>query len=188
MIELFREARTLQQFLEERGWAFCFIGGVALQHWGEPRVTRDLDLTLFTGFGGELPVVDALLAHYRGRRPDARDFALRHRVLLLATPAGIPADVALGALPFEAEMIARAAEVEFQPGVALRICSAEDLLVLKAFADRLQDRADAEGIAKRRGRGLDWDAVLTRLAPLAETKGDPGMLDRVRLLRERFGT
>lgn len=188
MIELFREARALQQYLEERGWPYCFIDGVALQHWGEPRVTRDLDLTVFTGFGGEAPVVDGLLARYRGRRPDAREFALRHRVLLLSTPGGIAADVALGALPLEADMIARSTEVEFEPGAALRICSAEDLLVLKAFADRLQDRADVAGIARRRGRGLDWDAILSRLAPLAETKGDAQVLETVRALRTRFGS
>jgi hypothetical protein len=188
VIELFREALAFQQLLADRGWAFCFIGGIALQHWGEPRVTRDLDLTVFTGFGGEPPVVDGLLAHYPGRRPDAREFALRHRVLLLSTPAGIAVDVALGALPFEADMIARAAAVEFEPGVALRICSAEDLFVLKAFADRLQDRADVAGIAQRRGRALDWDAIATRLAPLAETKGDAGILQRVQTLRVRFGS
>ncbi len=187
MIELFREAQAIQRFLTDRGWPFCFIGGVALQHWGEPRVTRDLDLTIFTGWGGEAPVVDGLLARYAGRRPDAREFALRHRVLLLATPASIAVDVALGALPFEAEMIARATDVEFEPGVALRICSAEDLLVLKAFADRLQDRADVAGIARRRGRGLDWDAILARLAPLAETKGDWAILESVRALRAEFG-
>jgi hypothetical protein len=188
VIELFREAQALQQFLTDQGWPFCFIGGVALQHWGEPRVTRDLDLTVFTGFGGEAPVVDTLLAHYAGRRRDAREFALRHRVVLLATPAGIAVDVALGALPFEADMIARATDVEFEPGIALRICSGEDLLVLKAFADRLQDRADLVGIALRRGRRLDWDAIIARLTPLAETKGDPGILERVQTLREQYGS
>jgi predicted nucleotidyltransferase len=187
VIELFREAQTLQRFLEERGWRYCFIGGVALQHWGEPRVTRDLDLTVFTGFGGEAPVVDGVLARYRGRRPDTREFALRHRVLLVSTPTGIAVDLALGALPFEAEMIARATEVEFEPGVALRICSGEDLFVLKAFADRLQDRADLAGIAQRRGQALDWDAIVVRLTPLAETKGDAGILEQVRELRARWG-
>ena len=186
MIELFREAQAIQRFLVDRGWPFCFIGGVALQHWGEPRVTRDLDLTVFTGFGGEAPVVDGLLKRYPGRRADARAFALRHRVVLVSTPAGIPVDVALGAIPFEAEMIGRATEVEFEPGVALRICSAEDLFVLKAFADRLQDRADVASIAERRGRTLDWDAIASRLRPLAETKGDPRILDRVRELRAQF--
>ena len=48
MIDLFREALGVQEFLVERRWPFCFIGGVALQHWGEPRATRDLDLTVFT--------------------------------------------------------------------------------------------------------------------------------------------
>ncbi|HEX9579724.1 MAG TPA: hypothetical protein VF970_01330 [Gemmatimonadales bacterium] len=102
-MELFREAQALQPFLTDRRWRFCFIGGVALQHWGEPRAARDLDLTLYTGFGGEAPVVDSLPAQYPGRRPDAREFALRHRVLLSATPAGVSVDVALGALPLEAE-------------------------------------------------------------------------------------
>lgn len=186
MIELFHEAQAFQRFLLDRGWPFCFIGGVALQHWGEPRVTRDLDLTVFTGFGGEAAVIDGLLARYRGRRADTREFALRHRVVLVSTPAGIGVDVALGALPFEAEMIGRAVDVEFEPGVTLRICTAEDLLVLKAFADRLQDRADIAGIAQRRGRTLDWTAIAARLEPLAETKGDPAIPERVHELRKRF--
>ena len=186
MIALFREARAIQEFIQGRGWPFCFIGGVAVQHWGEPRVTRDLDLTVFTGFGGETPVVDGLLAHFPGRRPDARVFALRHRVVLCSTPAGVPVDIALGALPFEQEMIARAVEVEFEPGVVLRICMAEDLFVLKAFADRLQDRADVVGIARRRGRQLGWDDVLARLRPLAETKGNAEILAGVGELRREF--
>jgi hypothetical protein len=123
VIDLFREALHLQEFLRKGGWPFCFIGGVALQHWGEPRVTRDLDLTVFTGFGGEVPVVDAVLAHYAGRRPDAREFALQHRVLLCATPAGIPVDIALGALAYESEMIQRASDAEFEPGVARKLRS-----------------------------------------------------------------
>lgn len=110
--------------------------------------------------------------------------------MLLATPAGIAVDVALGALTFEREMIARATEVEFEPGVALRICSAEDLFVLKAFADRLQDRADVAGIAQRRGRGreLDWGGIIARLGPLVETKGDTSVVPRVRALRAEFGS
>ena len=152
MIELFREAQRFQHFLEQHTWPFCFIGGIAVQHWGEPRVTRDLDVTVFTGFSNEVPVVD----------------------------------VALGALAFEREMVARSVVVEFQPGVALRICSAEDLMVLKAFAYRLQDRADLVGIARRQGATLAWDAVLDRLTPLAEAKGDAEIMPAVRALRVEF--
>jgi hypothetical protein len=186
VIDLFREALAVQEFLAEGGWPFCFIGGVALQHWGEPRATRDLDLTVFTGFGAEAPVIDAVLDRYAGRRSDARAFAQRHRVLLCETPAGVPVDIALGALAFEAEMIERAVEVDFEPGVALRICAAEDLLVLKAFADRPRDQADVLSIARRSGRAVDWGAVEARLAPLAQAKGEPAILDRMRALRRDF--
>jgi hypothetical protein len=186
VIELFRAARVLQADLDTHGWRFCFIGGIALQHWGEPRVTRDLDLSIFTGFGGEEPVVDGLLAAYAPRIGGARAFALEHRVLLLSMPDGPDVDVALAGLPFESDMIDRAVMAEIAPAFAIRICAAEDLFVMKAFADRAQDRADVLGIARRTGRQLDWNAILDRLAPLAEAKEEPGLLDGVRALRDEF--
>ena len=36
---LFRPADDLQSFCQVRGWRFCFIGGIAIQRWGEPRLT-----------------------------------------------------------------------------------------------------------------------------------------------------
>lgn len=60
MIDLVSEATRLGEFLQARGWRYCFIGGLAVLHWGEPRLTRDLDLSLLTGFGGEAAYVDAL--------------------------------------------------------------------------------------------------------------------------------
>src|SRR5437879_7554464 len=46
-------AEDVQAFCQRHHWGFCFIGGVALQRWGEPRLTQDVDLTLLTGFGRE---------------------------------------------------------------------------------------------------------------------------------------
>ena len=66
------------------------IGGVAVQRWGEPRQTRDVDLTLFTGLGREEEFVDTSLVHYAPRLPDA--FAIGRRVLLVETTTGIPLD------------------------------------------------------------------------------------------------
>ena len=34
MRDLFRLANDIQSFCRERGWKFCFIGGLALQRWG----------------------------------------------------------------------------------------------------------------------------------------------------------
>ncbi len=40
MLELIRVAADLQDFCEARDWRFCFIGGLALQRWGERRVMQ----------------------------------------------------------------------------------------------------------------------------------------------------
>lgn len=103
-----------------------------------------------------------------------------------ASVSGVDVPVARAGPPFEDEMIRRAVLVEFDVDVALRICTAEDLVVLKAFADRLQDRADLLGIARRRGRQLDWDVIAERLAPFVEAKGEPAILANLETLRKEF--
>ena len=95
MNAIFEAALEIQDFCRSRLWRSCVIGGLAVQRWGEPRLTRDVDLTLLTGFGKEAVFVDALLVSFRSRLPDARDFALRNRVLLLASSGGVPLDVGL---------------------------------------------------------------------------------------------
>ncbi len=155
-----------------------------MQHWGEPRLTRDVDVTILTGFGAEQDVVSAILKFYKGRRPDAEEFALRHRVLLVESSSGIGLDISLGALPFEEEMVRRATNVEFLPGIQLRLCSPEDLIVLKSFANREQDWLDVASIVVRRGSdNLDWDYIVSNLKPLVALKEEPAIIDRLATLR-----
>jgi len=51
---LLEAALEIQGFCRARSWRFCFIGGIVLPRWGDPRTTADADLTLLTGFGGEV--------------------------------------------------------------------------------------------------------------------------------------
>jgi hypothetical protein len=179
---LYASALALQAFCLEKAFRSCIIGGLAVQRWGEPRLTLDVDLTLLTGFGREAVYVDTLLGHFRGRLPDARGFALEHRVLLLSSPSGVPLDVSLGAMPFEERTIDRSSAFEFEPGVALVTCSAEDLIVHKAFAGREKDWLDVEGIVLRRGGTLDVGLIFDELEPLLELKGAPQAAGRLRAL------
>ena len=158
------------------------MGGLAVQRWGEPRVTQDVDLTLLTGFGGERPYVQTLLRHFAPRIADAEEFALRNRVLLLQTVTGIGIDIALGGLPYEALVVERATFFEFLPDVSLLTCSAEDLVVLKAFADRPRDWGDIEGIVARQAV-LDWDYIEIQLRPLVEIKESPHILEQLSRVR-----
>ncbi len=183
MIELFRLAAELQEICQKQRWLFCFIGGIAVQRWGEPRVTQDVDMTILTGFDDERRYVDCLLRRFTPRISDAEDFALRHRVLLLQSASGIGIDIALGGLPFEQSAVQHASPFEFLPDVVLATCSAEDLIVMKCFADRPRDWVDVASVIARQRSALDWTYVERFLSPLVEVKESPEILDRLRRLR-----
>lgn len=171
MTPLLAAALGIQEFCDQREWKSCIIGGIAVLRWGEARFTRDVDLTLLTGYGHELKFIESILnAGYRGRLSDAADFALKNRVLLLESPQDVPIDISLAAFPFESIAIARATPFEFEPGCKLRTCSAEDLIVQKLFAFRPRDIFDVQTIADKQAGALDWNYIETQLAPLAELK------------------
>ena len=98
-------AREVCEFMKARDWKFCIIGGLAVQCWGEPRATIDADVTLLTGFGDEERYAESLLCGFRSRIPEALDFAMTRRILLLTAANGVHVDISFGALPFEEEMI-----------------------------------------------------------------------------------
>ncbi len=173
-------AAELQRFCEERKWRFCFIGGLAVQRWSQPRFTHDADMTLLTGIGTEEKFIDPLLEKFRARFDGERDFAPRARVLRVFSGAGVPLDIALGALPFEERTIERASRWEAQRAIdPLVTCSAEDLIVHKAFASRTQDWIDLEGIVERQGRRLKLAQIWEELRPLVELKEEPEILRKL---------
>lgn len=176
---LLEAAQEIQRFCESRAWRFCFIGGIAVQQWGEARLTRDADLTVYTGVGDEPRFVDELLGHFDTRLEHARAFALAHRVLLLRAANGIPLDVTLGALPFEDRAVSGARYEEIVPGVQLRLVRPGALAVFKVFADRPQDWLDVEGLVVKSGSMIDWTEVRADLAELLDLKGDRTALARL---------
>jgi hypothetical protein len=179
---LFGAALEAQRFFRRKRWRFCIIGGLAVVRWGQPRATQDVDISLLTGFGKEEKYVDALLGQFSGRIPDARQFALENRVALCCATNGVALDIALAGLPFEEQVIRRATAFKFAPRVSLVTASAEDLVILKAFADRDQDWFDVRGIVERRGGRLDWDHVMRELMILCELKEDEGPLEKLRTI------
>jgi hypothetical protein len=186
MNDLIHAAREIQDALEATGYPFCFIGGLANLQWGEPRLTRDLDLTVLAGWGNEEAAVDRILCGIQPRIEDARAFALENRVLLLKSSCGIPVDLALGALPFEQSATTRAEDVSFA-GTPLRVCSAEDLVVMKAFANRPLDWSDVEGILMRQRGRLKIPYILEQLTTLAPAKPDAGILQKLKDLIQELG-
>lgn len=183
MNALLATAAEIQSFLQHAGEQFCFIGGIALQRWGEPRLTRDVDLTLLCPYGAEAQTVERLLAGFSPRIPDAHAFALQHRVVLVCGSSGVPIDIALGGIPFEERCVGRASEFDFGD-VRLLTCSAEDLVVLKAFAGRDRDWADIESVVIRQSQRMNWTLVFEELEPLAAIRGGAQLMSRLQRLKE----
>lgn len=178
MTELYVTALEVQRLCESQGWSFCIIGGVAVQRWGEPRLTRDVDLTLITGFGGEEKFIEVWLRDYQFRPPGSMKMALACGVLLLVNRRGTPVDVALGGIAFEHRTIQRSSLWKIPEG-ALRTCSAEDLLVHKCFAGREQDWVDVDGILARQKGKLDLALLRHELKPLLALQEQPAKLERL---------
>lgn len=172
-------AAEVEAFCRDKRWQFCFIGGVAVQRWGVPRFTQDVDVTLLTGLGGEEAFIDLFLGAFAPRVSDARTFALQNRVLLARSSSGVDLDVALGAFPFEEATIQRATTWKAKRGIALTTCSAEDLIVQKVFAGRDRDWGDVEAILVRQHRRLDLDLARRELLPLLALKEDSGSLAKL---------
>lgn len=178
-------AVELQDFLQTQQAKFCVIGGLAVLYWGQPRTTEDVDVSLFVPLGEESEQIDRLLSNFRARIPDAREFALENRVLLIEASNGIPLDIALAAFPFEEEIVSRSKSCELVRDVFLRIVSLEDLLVLKSFAGRPQDWIDVEGILVRRAGKVQWRQVISDLSAICSLVESNESLERLSEIRQR---
>jgi|Deesub1362B_J571_1020462.scaffolds.fasta_scaffold05994_4 predicted nucleotidyltransferase len=167
-MNLLQAASEIARFLEERGIPYFIIGGLALQHWGEPRFTRDVDVTVLVTSKVLESFVDAVLSRFQARIPDAREFALRHRVLLIQAQNCVPIDLSLGIPGYEEEAFRRSVVVNF-PGVGdLRLIGPEDLIIHKCVAGPPRDMEDVEGILIRQRMQLDLDLVRGWLAEFRE--------------------
>ncbi|MCS6935952.1 MAG: nucleotidyltransferase [Candidatus Bipolaricaulota bacterium] len=165
-------AAEIAEFLEQQGIAYVLLGGLAVQYWGEPRTTRDVDVTVLVPQEQQERFFAEILARFRPRLPDALDFARRHRVLLVETQHGVPVDISLGIPGYEEEVMRRAISVSLSGLPAIRLISAEDLIIHKCVAGRARDREDIENILIRQQLKLDLAYIrqwLRDFSPLVDT-------------------
>jgi hypothetical protein len=169
--------RDLTSWLESAGVPAMVVGGVAASILGRPRATRDID-GLAIAAEERWP---ALLAKAQDHGIAARleqplDFARRSRVLLLRhTDSGIDIDIILGRLPFEEEAVARS-EVHDLAGVPVKLPRVEDLIIMKAIAQRPQDLRDIEGLLDAHP-DADFDRVRRWVAEFSTAMTMPDILE-----------
>jgi hypothetical protein len=69
--------------------------------------------------------------------------------------------------------------------VNLLTCGAEDLVILKAFANRTKDWLDVEGVIARQAGTLDVSLIWRELGPLIELKEEPEIRSHLKQLLEK---
>lgn len=179
---LWQTAVGLQEYLYTAGHSFCFIGGLVVQRWGQPRVTGDVDATILCTFGDEKELAQEILQRYQSRIENPIQFAIQARILLLQDSRKNKIDLSIGGLDFEQRIVDRSSAWGVQGGGQIRTCSAEDLVILKAFASRDQDWIDVKNVLIRQAAKLDRDLIRQELAPLVALKEEPEILKRLEAL------
>jgi len=164
-------------FFTEQGIPYAITGGIAVQYWGEPRFTQDIDLTISVPLDELTSFIGRILDNFSPRMEDALEFARLNRVVLVKASNGYPLDIALGLPGYEDEVMARSVDREVAPGKVIRICSAEDLIVYKAIAGRAQDIRDIEGIVYRQGKMLNDAYIQQWLLEFVELTGRSEIID-----------
>jgi len=167
---------TIARVLETSAVPSMVVGGVANLFWGVPRTTLDLDITIWVEDADIPRFIQRLRGVLRLLPDDPAAFVRETRVLPTETKEGFRVNLIFGTLPFEETAIrrARAMSVAEEP---VRVCTPEDLVVLKIVSDRPRDREDVAGIIRTQGVGLDRSYLDPLIEGLAADMGRPDLLD-----------
>lgn len=139
--------KKLAQALDVAGIPYMVFGGQAVLLYGEPRLTRDIDITL--GIDPSEPGPLLALIRQLGLRilvSDAEDFLRQTFVLpVLDPPSGVRIDFVFSLTRYERRAIDRAKLMALDE-VQVRFVSVEDLIVQKIVAGRPRDLEDVKNV------------------------------------------
>jgi hypothetical protein len=183
---LFQSVVALQEQLRQAGILSAVIGGVAVGVWGEPRVTRDVDVKVLLGRDAAPRLLEAISPDYVPLQADPLAALTRTGVLFVQDAQGTRLDLLLSDVSFDAEAIQRARDVTLQPGRVASVCSPEDLIVYKLISTRQRDHDDAESVVRRQGDALDDEYVLTWLRRFEQALDDSTLVATYRTMRARW--
>lgn len=161
------------------------IGGVAVAIWGEPRLTRAVDLKLFLGREDAEHLLAVLATHYSSLLPGPLRALREQAMLFVQNAAGTRLDLLLADTPYDVQAIQRARIAEVEPGASISVCSPEDLVIYKLISTRLRDHEDAASVIRRQAESLDDDYILHWLRQFEQALDDSTLVAGYEQLRGR---
>ena len=162
----------VSEALDRLGLRWYVFGAQAVLFYGRPRLTEDVDVTVFLGAKTQQELCAELATAGFELDPVADNaFILSTRVLPFThDESGMALDVILGGPGLEELFVAKAT-LRNLAGVDVPVIRAEHLLVTKILAGRNKDLSDARGILNGPHDEIDLEQVGHLLADLDEALG-----------------
>jgi hypothetical protein len=177
----------LARALDGAGISYMIIGGQAVLLHGEPRLTRDIDLTLGCDAGELNRLLEiAATADLQPAVTHVEEFVRKTNVLPLTDRSTeIRVDMIFSFTPYEAEAIRRSIGIPLG-GTNVHFATAEDLVIHKLVAGRPRDLEDVRGVLLR-NPGIDEDYLHKWLPSFHDIVSRDLVADYLRLKPGRTG-
>jgi predicted nucleotidyltransferase len=133
--------------LDEHKIPYMVIGGQAVLLYGEPRLTKDIDITLDMGIEG-YPKVKKVIENlfFKILVDNPEDFLKKTMVLpTIEEKSGIRIDFIFSFTPYEKQAIGNAIDVKINDKM-VKFASLEDVVIHKIIAGRARDIEDVKTI------------------------------------------
>jgi hypothetical protein len=171
--------RITVAYLEQHGYRYAIIGGIALAQWGVIRSTQDVDIKIL------VPDMNytAIRTLLRSAFPEvARQHAPANPLIVAVNVQGVIIDFLLTVPGYEELIIEHAVQRDLG-GWQAYICSAEDLIIQKVVAGRDKDWPDVKALLIEQWGKLDEVYIREWLSQFAEALETPKMLAEYEKLR-----
>lgn len=188
MENVFESVVALQERLRQADIRSAVVGGVAVGVWGDPRVTRDVDVKVLLGRDDASRLLEAIAPDYVSLLADPLTSLAHTGILFVEDALGTRIDLLLTDVSFDAQAVERAQDVELQPGLVAAVCTAEDLIIYKLISTRQRDHDDAESVIRRQGAALNDEHILTWLHRFEQALNDSTLVAEYRRMRARWSS
>ncbi len=139
--------------LKEASIPYMVIGGQAVLLYGEPRLTRDIDITMGIGVDGVDKVKKTIqIIGLKSLIQKEKEFVEKNMVLpTIDKKSGIRIDFIFSFSPYERQAIERAKDIKLGRSL-VRFASLEDVVIHKIIAGRGRDLEDVRSILLKNPR------------------------------------